>query len=243
MSGKGPAIDGDLIVVATKNNGKTKEFAHAFSKIGKQVVSLNDYPHIPDIPEDGDTFAANARIKAKAAGDALSVPALADDSGLRVDALGGAPGVYSARYSGEGASDAENNAKLLKELALIGAAFELPEGEAGNAYDVAASGGQEANSGGKGARQLPADGSNLLSRAQFVCALALYDPATGSFLEAEGTVDGIITDRPHGDGGFGYDPLFWLPQLGRGMAELTREEKGGISHRGEALRKLLAVLE
>ncbi|RIX50512.1 RdgB/HAM1 family non-canonical purine NTP pyrophosphatase [Paenibacillus nanensis] len=204
-----------VIVVATKNKGKVKEFAHALEKLGKGVSSLLDYPEIPDIPEDGDTFAANARIKAKAAGDALGVPALADDSGLRVEALGGRPGVYSARYAGEGATDSDNNAKLLRELSGIGATL----GE-----------------------ELP-DGSKLLSRAQFVCALALYDPATGEFVEAEGTVDGVITDRPHGDGGFGYDPLFWLPQLGRGIAELTKEEKGAISHRGEALKALLVKLE
>lgn len=205
----------ETVVVATKNAGKVKEFAHALQKLGKSVVSLYDYPSIPDIVEDGDTFAANARLKAKATGDALGVPALADDSGLCVDALEGRPGVYSARYAGEGAADSANNEKLLQELGQIGA--ELPE------YPVS-------------------DGSKALSRAQFVCALALYDPATGAFIEAEGTVDGIITDRPHGDGGFGYDPLFWLPQLGRGMAELSKEEKGAISHRGEALKVLMSKL-
>ncbi|REK75897.1 RdgB/HAM1 family non-canonical purine NTP pyrophosphatase [Paenibacillus paeoniae] len=205
----------DTVVVATKNAGKVKEFAHALQKLGKAVVSLHDYPSIPDIVEDGDTFAANARLKAKATGDALGVPALADDSGLCVDALEGRPGVYSARYAGEGAADSANNAKLLQELSQIGAALAEPE---------------------------LSDGSKPLSRAQFVCALALYDPATGEFIEAEGTVDGIITDRPHGDGGFGYDPLFWLPQLGRGMAELSKEEKGAISHRGEALKLLMTKL-
>ncbi|MFD0588330.1 XTP/dITP diphosphatase [Paenibacillus sp. GCM10027627] len=204
------------IVVATKNAGKVKEFAHALEKLGKSVASLHDYPSIEDIVEDGDTFAANARIKAKTTGDALGVPALADDSGLRVEALDGRPGVYSARYAGEGASDQDNNEKLLAELSEMGAS--LP-GDC-----------------------LP-DGSRGLSRAQFVCALALYDPATGQFVEAKGTVDGLITDRPHGDGGFGYDPLFWLPQLGRGMAELSKEEKSAISHRGEALKALLAQLE
>lgn len=207
-----------VIVVATKNGGKVKEFAHALEKLGKAVQSLHDYPAIPDIPETGDTFAENARIKAKATGDALGVPALADDSGLRVEALGGGPGVYSARYAGEVASDADNNAKLLAELKALGSSLSDSDESV-----------------------LP-DGSGLLSRAQFVCALALYDPRTGAFVEAEGTVDGIITDRPHGDGGFGYDPLFWLPDLGRGMAELSKEEKGAISHRGEALKALLAKL-
>ncbi|MDQ6418711.1 RdgB/HAM1 family non-canonical purine NTP pyrophosphatase [Paenibacillus sp. LHD-117] len=213
--GASGAIANDIIVVATKNNGKVKEFAHALDKLGKRVVSLHDFPNIPDIVEDGDTFAVNARIKAKTTGDALGVPALADDSGLRVEALGGEPGVYSARYAGEGAADGDNNAKLLRELDNAGASCSD--------------------------ERLPG-GSRQLSKAQFVCALALYDPATGEFVEAEGTVDGIITDKPHGDGGFGYDPLFWLPQLGRGMAELSKDEKGQISHRGEALKKLLPLL-
>ncbi|MEK3882645.1 non-canonical purine NTP pyrophosphatase [Paenibacillus sp. PL2-23] len=216
--------EGSVIVVATKNSGKVKEFAYALEKLGKGVQSLHDYPAIPDIPETGTTFAENARIKAKATGDALGVLALADDSGLRVEALGGAPGVYSARYAGEGASDADNNAKLVAELKALGCEAEDR---------------MEALSG----MGMPVDGSKPLSRAQFVCALALYDPETGTFVEAEGTVDGVITDQPHGDGGFGYDPLFWVPALGRGMAELSKEEKGAISHRGEALKALLAKLE
>ncbi|WP_138752433.1 RdgB/HAM1 family non-canonical purine NTP pyrophosphatase [Paenibacillus sinopodophylli] len=209
----------EKIVVATKNVGKVKEFAHALQKLGKETLSLIDYPEIPDIVEDGDTFAANARIKAKTTGDALGVPVLADDSGLRVAALGGDPGVYSARYAGENAADSENNEKLVRELKRL--------------FDE----------GGLEEMGQLADGSQLLSKAQFVCALALYDPASGSFIEAEGTVDGIITDHPHGDGGFGYDPLFWVPSLNRGMAEMTKEEKQQISHRGEALRKLLPLLE
>lgn len=214
-SGAGPATGNGVIVIATKNGGKVKEFAHALDKLGRTVASLHDFPEIPDIAEDGDTFAANARIKAKTAGDELGVPALADDSGLRVEALGGEPGVYSARYAGAGSSDADNNSKLIRELLAVGSSCsEEP---------------------------LP-DGSLQLSKAQFVCALALYDPSTGEFVEAEGTVDGIITDKAHGDGGFGYDPHFWLPQLGRGMAELSKEEKGQISHRGEALKKLVPLL-
>ncbi|WP_435164689.1 XTP/dITP diphosphatase [Paenibacillus glycanilyticus] len=204
------------ILIATKNEGKVREFAHAFAKLGRTVVSLNEYPDFPDIVEDGDTFSANARIKAKAAGDAFHVPVLADDSGLRVKALDGAPGVYSARYSGEGATDASNNAKLLEELKRL------------NAPDAA---------------EPLADGTRLLSSAQFVCVLALYDPVTGEFVETEGTVDGYIAERPRGEGGFGYDPLFWLPQLNRSMAELSKEEKQGISHRGNALAKLIEKLK
>jgi len=212
-------LNHDVIVIATKNAGKVKEFAHALQKLDKSVESLLDYPQIPDIVEDGDTFAANARIKAKTTGDTLGVPVLADDSGLRVIALNGDPGVYSARYAGEDATDGENNAKLIQELLRL---TEDAERE-----DLG---------------QLT-DGSQILSKAQFVCSLALYDPETGLFLEAEGTVDGVITDISHGNGGFGYDPLFWLPSLNRGMAELSKEEKQQISHRGDALRKLLPLLE
>ncbi|WP_139991015.1 RdgB/HAM1 family non-canonical purine NTP pyrophosphatase [Paenibacillus paridis] len=216
---KHSVLSHDVIVVATKNAGKVKEFAFALEKLGKNTASLLDYPQIPDIVEDGDTFMANARIKAKTTGDALGVPVLADDSGLRVFALNGEPGVYSARYAGEKASDSDNNAKLVRELKQLQENQKLAD-----------------------LGQLP-DGSQKLSDAQFVCALALYDPATGLFVEAEGTVDGVITDLPHGTGGFGYDPLFWLPELSRGMAELSKEEKQQISHRGAALKRLLPQLE
>lgn len=204
------------IVIATKNAGKVKEFAHAFEKLGIEVKSLLDYPQIPDIPEDGDTFIDNAKQKAETAGKALNVPVLADDSGLSVDALAGAPGVYSARYAGEGANDERNNSKLIAELQKIGAAMD----------------------------ESPlADGSRLLSEAQFCCALALYDPSNAQFIFAEGKVEGVITDRPHGNGGFGYDPYFYVPQLACSMAELTKEEKGEISHRGEALKQLIPIVE
>jgi XTP/dITP diphosphohydrolase len=194
-----------------------KEFAHAFAELGMEVRSLRDYEGLPEIVEDGDTFQANARKKAKIIGDALGLPVLADDSGLCVDALGGAPGVYSARYAGEDATDADNNAKLLRELKkLAGAAGDIPASEA--------------------------HGVVLFGGARFKCALALYDPASGTFIDAEGAVEGRVLSSPRGEGGFGYDPLFWLPELGRAMAELTTEEKQAISHRGAALRELLAAL-
>ncbi|ANE47131.1 purine NTP phosphatase [Paenibacillus swuensis] len=196
------------ILVATKNKGKVQEFAHAFAALGIETASLLDYPGIPDIVEDGDTFAANAEIKARAIANTFSLPVLADDSGLCVDALEGAPGVYSARYAGEGASDADNNAKLQRELAL-----RLGDG-AGEA----------------------------LSRARFVSALVLYDPATGLRVQAEGEVGGVIVAEPRGSGGFGYDPYFLVPEFAKTMAELTLEEKNAVSHRGKALRALLAQL-
>lgn len=107
---------GDTIIVATKNKGKVKEFEHAFAPLGKQVKSMFDYPGIPDVVEDGSTFAENALKKAKTVGNALGLPVLADDSGLCVDELEGRPGVYSARFAGEHATDEQNNEKLLQML-------------------------------------------------------------------------------------------------------------------------------
>ncbi|RXZ84634.1 RdgB/HAM1 family non-canonical purine NTP pyrophosphatase [Paenibacillaceae bacterium] len=207
-----------VVVVATQNKGKVREFAQAFGKMGIAVHSMYDYTGLPEIVEDGMTFAENARIKARIVGEALGVVALADDSGLAVAALDGAPGVWSARYAGENAADADNNAKLLSELDSMGALVHDAEGA------------------------LPQDAA-LLSKASFECALALYDPQTGSFQESHGSVDGYITNKPRGEGGFGYDPLFWLPSFNKTMAELTTDEKQAISHRGEALRRLLETVK
>ncbi|MFD2703071.1 XTP/dITP diphosphatase [Paenibacillus shunpengii] len=203
-------LDSPVIIVATKNKGKVREFAHAFARIGKEVKSMYDYPDVPDVVEDGMTFAENAWKKAKAVGDALGLPVLADDSGLCVDLLDGAPGVYSARYAGEGAADADNNEKLLSELESrkLGEDTEQP----------------------------------LLSPARFVCSLVLYDPATGEKLESYGTVEGFITSETAGCGGFGYDPLFYLPSYEKTMAELSMDQKQAISHRGAALRDLMTKL-
>lgn len=205
---------GGTLLVATRNRGKTAEFREAFRELGVTVKDLGDVAGIPEIEETGATFAENAFIKAKTVADIVGLPVLADDSGLCVNALNGAPGVYSARYAGEHASDADNNAKLLRELAA-------------------------------GLRTVPADvpGPEVLSPARFVSSLVLYDPQDDSRLTAEGQVEGFILREPRGSGGFGYDPLFWLPPFGRSMAELTVEEKNGISHRGQALRKLLELIE
>lgn len=200
-------ISGDgILVVATKNTGKVREFQHAFAPFGLTVKSMFDYPELPDVVEDGTTFTENALKKSRQIAEALGLPVLADDSGLCVDALDGRPGVYSARYAGEGATDKDNNLKLLDELER------LKQGE-----DT---------------------GQPLLSTARFVCALSLYDPSTASELTAEGAVEGWITSEPAGGGGFGYDPLFYLPDFEKTMAELTLDEKQSISHRGKALRLL-----
>ncbi|MEK5435718.1 MULTISPECIES: XTP/dITP diphosphatase [Paenibacillus] len=202
--------DGGILIVATKNKGKVREFEHAFAPLGLTVKSMYDYPDLPDVVEDGATFAENAFKKSKAVGDALGIPVLADDSGLCVDALDGQPGVYSARYAGGNAGDEENNLKLLSELE------KLKQGE-----DT---------------------GQPLLSTARFVCTLSLYDPSSGRELTAEGAVEGWITSEPAGGGGFGYDPLFYLAEYEKTMAELTLEEKQRISHRGTALRSLTEKL-
>lgn len=206
--------EGGTLLVATRNHGKTTEFREAFRELGVTVKDLGDVEGIPHIEETGTTFAENAYIKAKTVADIVGLPVLADDSGLCVDVLKGAPGVYSARYAGEEASDADNNAKLLREI--------------------------------KAAAQVdPIDDKQpeVLSAARFVSSLVLYDPQDGSRLTAEGTVEGFILPEPRGTGGFGYDPLFWLPSFGRSMAELTVEEKNAISHRGQALKKLLELIE
>ena len=204
------------IVIATKNKGKVSEFAQSFAQLNIDVKSLLDFPSIEDIVEDGLTFEANAKIKAEQAAKILGVPVLADDSGLSVDALNGAPGVYSARYAGEHATDTENNNKLIAALTDLNVI--LPQ----YSFD---------------------DGTKALSDAKFHCALALYLPDSEQFIVTEGSVDGIITDKPHGDGGFGYDPYFWLPQLNCGMAELTKSKKNEISHRALALKKLIPLTE
>ncbi|MNP31580.1 dITP/XTP pyrophosphatase [compost metagenome] len=204
-------LDQDMVIVATKNKGKVKEFEHAFALLGKQVKSMFDYADLPDVVEDGHTFLENALKKAKTIGDVLGLPVLADDSGLCVEALNGRPGVYSARYAGEDATDQENNEKLLQELEY------LKQGE-----DTE---------------------QTLLSPAGFICSLVLYDPTSGEYVETTGTVEGWITSDVAGAGGFGYDPLFYVSQYDKTMAELSLEEKQSISHRGMALRELISQLQ
>ena len=190
------------IVVATRNAGKVAEIAAALADLPVTLRSLRDFGAVPDAVEDGDTFEANAVLKAKHYARYTGMACLADDSGLEVDALGGAPGVFSARYAGEGAGDAANNAKLLRELAGV-----------------------------------PAHRRS----ARFRCVLAFLDE-DGTLLVTEGTCEGIILEQPRGTGGFGYDPLLYLPELGKTVAELTIAEKNAVSHRGKALRQMAAML-
>ncbi|NJP36724.1 XTP/dITP diphosphatase [Alkalicoccus luteus] len=189
------------IFIASNNQGKIKEFADFFREYDAEVKSLADLPEPIDVVEDGATFEANAVIKAEEIGRRFNQAVLADDSGLEVDALHGAPGIYSARYAGEAKSDKANNEKLLHELK--------------DAAD---------------------------RKARFVCVLALYRPGRDT-ITVRGTVEGEIGAALHGDGGFGYDPLFYVPSEKRFMAELSREEKNRISHRADAVRKLRELLQ
>ena len=182
------------IVIASKNKGKIREIRQIYADLPVAIVEL---PDLPDVVEDGDTFSANARKKAIEIARHTGKWALADDSGLEVDALNGAPGIYSARWSGGG--DEANNDKLLAEL-----------------------------------REIPPPARTARYRAVVVIA----SPEGRVVAEADGVCDGLIGFERKGTGGFGYDPLFVVPQFGRTMAELPAETKHSISHRGEALRRL-----
>jgi XTP/dITP diphosphohydrolase len=194
------------IVIATTNVGKLAELRALLGDLPVQLLSVTDVlGENLAIKEDGATFEDNAILKARAVCQATGLYALADDSGLEVDALGGRPGVRSARFAHERATDAENNAALLREL-----------------EDV--SDGQRA--------------------AKFRCVLALASPWAQRQVETvEGSCDGFMARVPRGSGGFGYDPLFIVPELaGRAMAELTEAEKNAVSHRSRAVRALRPVL-
>jgi XTP/dITP diphosphohydrolase len=194
------------LVIATSNEGKLTELRALFGDLPVQLLSL---PNVLGdglvIPEDGATFEANAVIKARAACNATGLYALADDSGLEVTALGGRPGVRSARFAHERATDAENNAALLRALE------DVPDAE---------------------------------RSARFRCVLALASPWDREQVEtAVGSVEGLIARAPRGSGGFGYDPLFILPELGgRAVAELDEADKNTISHRGRAARAMRDVI-
>jgi XTP/dITP diphosphohydrolase len=192
-----------MLLVATFNSGKIREIEPFLAKLDFQVVGLDSLPGAGGSREDGSTFEANARQKAMHYSQFSEWLTLADDSGLKVDALDGQPGVQSARFLGETATDAERCREILARLESF------PE---------------------------------YRRRARFVCWLALA--CRGKILEVfEGKVEGLIAREPRGENGFGYDPIFWLPSLGRTMGKLTPAEKGAVSHRGEALRKLADFLE
>ena len=184
------------LVIATGNPGKTAEIRDLLRGFPINIKNLDDFGPLPPVVEDGATFDENAYKKASFVSKILGLPALADDSGLVVEALGGAPGVYSARYAGENATDTQRYTKLLDEMQ-----------------------------------------GHTNRQAAFECVISLAVP-TGAALTYEGSCEGLIAAKPSGNGGFGYDPVFYYPPLKKTFGELSREEKSRISHRGKALGEL-----
>jgi XTP/dITP diphosphohydrolase len=233
------------LYLASSNPGKLREFRTAASARGIHVESLPGIERLPACLEDGRTFEENARKKALHYSAYVSGLVFADDSGIGVDALGGAPGVLSARFAGPDTTDEENNRKLLEELRRLGAAA------GGMAQSQALRGGgflvPENRRASRCASQESRANSPCLEEqhfrraAHYVCVIALAQ--CGRILcVTEGRADGVILDEPRGTGGFGYDPYFFYAPLGKTFAELTPEEKFAVSHRGEAFRKLLDLL-
>ena len=188
-------------VLASKNPKKLKEMNEIFSTFGIEVCLQSDVGLDLDVEETGTTFSENAMLKAKAICKAANLPAIADDSGLCVDALNGGPGVYSARYGGEGLDDKGRYQLLLNNM----------RGQSTRA-------------------------------AHFACAIACAFP-NGKTLTAEGRCNGTIAFAPMGEGGFGYDPVFFVPEKAKTFSQLTAEEKNEISHRGKALEDFAKKLE
>ena len=191
----------EKFVLATHNPGKLKEMSDILARFGVEVVSPGDLGITVDVEETGTTFAENAMLKAKAICAAAKLPAIADDSGLCVDALNGGPGVYSARYGGGGLDDKGRYTLLLNNM----------RGQTTRA-------------------------------AHFTCSIACAFP-NGDTLTAEGRCDGTIAFAPMGEGGFGYDPVFFVPEKAKTFGQLTAEEKSTISHRGKALKSFAEKLE
>ncbi|MAC47444.1 MAG: non-canonical purine NTP pyrophosphatase, RdgB/HAM1 family [Oceanospirillum sp.] len=192
------------LVLASGNKGKLKEFGQVLAPLGFEVVPQSEF-NVPEVDETGLTFVENALLKAREASRVSGLPAMADDSGIEVDALNGAPGIYSARFSGPGATDQKNNDKLLQELSG------LPEQE---------------------------------RSARYWCVLVYLrhadDPTP---IIAQGSWEGRILEAPQGDGGFGYDPLFWVESESCAAAQLTPEQKNKLSHRGKATLDLVDQLK
>ncbi|GAD30820.1 XTP/dITP diphosphatase [Photobacterium leiognathi] len=192
------------LVLATGNQGKVKEMADLLADFGFDVVAQSDY-NVSSVAETGTTFIENAIIKARHAAKETGLPAIADDSGLEVDFLKGAPGIYSARFAGEDASDADNIDKLLAEMK------DVPEEQ---------------------------------RTARFHCVLVMMrhenDPTP---LVCHGSWEGSILTERHGENGFGYDPVFWVPEDQCASAELAPARKKQLSHRGKALQQLFSALK
>ena len=193
------------VVLASRNRHKVIEIAALLAEadLGLALVGIDDLAPGVALREDEATFAGNALAKARQAAEATGLPALGDDSGLEVDALGGAPGVWSARYAGEPSDDGRNNAKLLEALAAV---------------------------------------TGPARTARYRCVAAYVDLGRGTAFTTSGACEGVILTAGRGSAGFGYDPLFFLPALGRTMAEIDLPEKNRLSHRAAAFRALSARL-
>ena len=190
------------VVLASKNKHKLAEISRITEKFDMELILQSELGIDLDVEENGTTFEENSLIKAEAVMKATGLPALADDSGIAVDALNGAPGIYSARFAGEQRSDADNNAKVLQLLEGV-------------------------------------EDSNRTAR--FFCVIAIVLP-DGREYTVEGTCEGTILHALRGEGGFGYDSLFYVESLDKTFAELTMEEKNRISHRGHANRKAVEII-
>lgn len=191
------------LVIATHNKGKLEEFKVLLAELKIEIKSLEDFPPIEEPVENGRSFAANARIKACYYAKKTGCACIADDSGLEVQALDGAPGVRSARYAsvdGKDAKDEDNNNKLLMDMKF-----------------------------------------QVRRNCRYRAALCVAQPDGKVLYETDGICDGMLLHAPLGEGGFGYDPLFWSTELHKGMGEATMQEKNKISHRGKAIRKLVTL--
>ena len=218
------------LYLASSNPGKLREFSAAALARGIRVEPVPGFKSLPVCIEDGSSFEENARKKALQCSAFVSGAVFADDSGFCVDALGGGPGIFSARFAGPDASDNENNRKLTEELARL-------ETAARGSVPASLEALSEA---GVGVR--PAPGGTSRRAAHYVCVIALAQ--SGHILGVtEGRADGVILAEPRGTGGFGYDPYFFYPPLGRTFAELNPEQKYAVSHRGKAFRQLLDLIE
>lgn len=195
---------GRRIVLASNNPGKVREIGQLLADQDVEVLPQSEFD-IPEAEETGRTFVENAILKARHAAQLSGLPAIADDSGIEVDALNGAPGIYSARYAGKGASDEDNLQKLLEDL-----------------------------------KDVPDEKRSARFQCLMVYLRHADDPTP---LICQGTWEGRILFQPRGSGGFGYDPVFYVPTHDCASAELAPEEKNRLSHRGQALRKLVVALK
>jgi XTP/dITP diphosphohydrolase len=190
------------LVLATRNRHKGEELAALLGDLGITIRTLDEFPDAPDVVEDGDTCEANAIKKARAIAEFTGLPAVADDTGLEVDALGGRPGIYAARYAGEEATYEDNCQKLLREMAGV------PREQ---------------------------------RTARFLTVAAIALPSDGIRV-AQGTLDGAIAEQASGALGFGYDPVFLIPELGKTLAQLSADQKNTISHRAKAFAKMREIV-